>query len=72
MRSSTSSAVLGAEPAAEFEINCLNLSRPKIGANDKKERKTSLRMISGVVSSDDTVRGVGEGVDATVWRISPI
>ena len=47
-------------------------SRPRMGARDKKDRKTSLKMISGLVRSDDTVCGVGEGVEATVWRISPI
>jgi len=30
------------------------------------ERKTSLKMISGVVRSEDTVWVVGLGVDATV------
>jgi hypothetical protein len=43
-----------------------------MGASDKKERKTSLRMISGVVRSDEMVWGVGEGVEATVCRMSPI
>ncbi len=31
-----------------------------------------MKTISGEVKSDCTVCGVGEGVDATVWRISPI
>jgi hypothetical protein len=43
-----------------------------MGASDKKERKTSLKMISGDVKRDDTVCGVGEGVEATVCRMSPI
>jgi hypothetical protein len=32
----------------------------------------SLKMIQGDVNNDDTVCGVGEGVDATVCKISPI
>jgi hypothetical protein len=71
MRSSASLVELG-EPAAECEISDLSRSLPRIGAKERKERKTSLNMISGEVSNDDTVRGVGEGVDATVWRMSPI
>lgn len=47
-------------------------SRPRMGASDKKERKTSLKMISGVVNSDEMVWGVGDGVEATVCRMSPI
>lgn len=41
-------------------------SRPKIGAKERKDRKTSLRMISGEVRRDEMVCEVGDGVDATV------
>ncbi len=47
-------------------------SRPSMGARDRKERKTSLRIISGESRIEDMVCGVGEGADATVCRISPI
>ena len=43
-----------------------------MGARDRTERNTSLRIISGVVNRDDTVCGVGEGVEATVCRMFPI
>jgi hypothetical protein len=43
-----------------------------MGARDRNERNTSLRMISGVVKRDEMVWGVGEGVDATVCKMSPI
>jgi len=37
-----------------------------------KDKKTSLMIMSGEVSSEDSDWGVAEGVVATVWRISPI
>jgi len=60
------------EPDEVGEINWRRRSRPRMGAKDRKERKTSLRMMSGEVRRDDIVWGVGDGVDATVCRISPI
>jgi hypothetical protein len=42
-----------------------------MGARLRKVRKTSLNRISGLVRREETVFGVGEGVEATVWRISP-
>lgn len=47
-------------------------SRPRIGARDRKERKTSFKMIWGVIRMEEMDSGVGEGVEATVCRISPI
>lgn len=38
-----------------FEMSARSLSLPKIGARDKKDRNTSLRMISGEVNRDETV-----------------
>ncbi len=46
--------------------------RQRIGANDMAVNSTSFNTISGFVTSDCTLRGVGEGVEATCWRISPI
>jgi hypothetical protein len=46
-------------------------SLPNMGARLRKVRKTSLNRISGLVRREETVFGVGEGVEATVWRISP-
>jgi len=43
-----------------------------MGARDKTVRKTSFVRISGEVRSDCTDCGVGEGVEATVCRMSPI
>lgn len=43
-----------------------------MGARDRKERKTSFIRISGEVKRSCTVLGFGEGVEATVWRMSPI
>jgi hypothetical protein len=43
-----------------------------MGARERKERKMSLKIISGDARRDDIVCGVGEGVDATVCKISPI
>ena len=65
MRSSSLKCVAG-------DMKLRRRSRPKMGASDRKERKTSLRMISGEVRRDDTVCGVGEGVEATVCKMSPI
>lgn len=56
----------------ECEIISRSFPRPKIGAKDRTDKNTSFRMISGVASNDDTVWDVVDGVDATVWRISPI
>lgn len=47
-------------------------SRPRIGARERKDRKTSFMKIWGVISSEEMDSGVGEGEDATVCRISPI
>jgi hypothetical protein len=46
-------------------------SLPNMGARLRKVRKTSLNKISGLVRREETVFGVGEGVEATVWRMSP-
>ena len=54
------------------DINERNRSRPRMGANDRNERKASFVRISGDVKRDDTDCGVGEGVLATVCNISPI
>lgn len=43
-----------------------------MGAKDRKDRNTSLKMSSGESKREEIVWGVGEGADATVWRISPI
>ena len=56
----------------EFESIERRRPRPRIGAKDRTERNTNLRMISGVVSNDDTVCDVLVGEEATVCRISPI
>jgi hypothetical protein len=50
----------------------LNCSLANIGAKDKKDKNTNLKMISGEVRRDETVWGVGDGVEATVCRMSPI
>lgn len=52
--------------AAECDTNACRCLRPKIGARERNERNTSLKMISGDVSKDCTLCGVGEGVEATV------
>lgn len=57
---------------AEFEINARSRSRPRMGASERKERKTSLNIISGDVRTEEIVWGFGEGVEATVCRMSPI
>jgi hypothetical protein len=43
-----------------------------MGARERKERKTSFKIISGEARRDETVWGVGEGVEATVCKMSPI
>ena len=43
-----------------------------MGARDRNERKTNLNIISGEVRRDEMVWEVGEGVEATVCRMSPI
>lgn len=48
------------------DMKFFSRSRPIMGASDRKERKTSLKMISGDAKRDDTVCGVGDGVEATV------
>lgn len=58
--------------ADEWEIRARSRSRPRMGARERKVRNMSLKRTSGEVRTDDMVCGVGEGVDATVWRISPI
>jgi hypothetical protein len=50
----------------------LNCSLASIGARLKKLKNTNLNIISGEVRREETVWGVGDGVDATVWRMSPI
>lgn len=60
------------EADADCEMSDLSLSRRRMGARDRKLKKTSLRMISGEVRTDVMVRGVGDGVVANVWRMSPI
>jgi hypothetical protein len=57
---------------SEGDIRARSRSRARIGARERNDRKTSLRMISGDARRDDTVCGVGDGVDATVCKISPI
>lgn len=68
-REARSSLSLG---AAAGDSHALRWLRPRMGASERKERKTSLRMISGEARMDDIVCGVCDGEDATVWRISPI
>lgn len=46
--------------------------RPKIGASDNTDRATSLKIISGEANREEIVWGVGVGLEATVWSISPI
>lgn len=60
------------EELVEDDIHDRRYPRPRIGARDKNERKTSLRMISGEVNKSCTVLGLGDGVEATVCRMSPI
>ena len=47
-------------------------SRARIGARERKERKTSFKMRRGLRRREEMDSGVGEGLEATVWRISPI
>lgn len=54
------------------DIQARSRSLPRMGAKERNDRKTSLASISGEVRRDDTVCGVGDGVDATVCSISPI
>jgi hypothetical protein len=54
------------------EIQARSLSRPIMGASEMNDRRTSFRTISGDVSNEDTVRGVADGVEATVCKMSPI
>ncbi len=41
-------------------------SRARIGARERKERKTSLRMRRGLMRREEIDSGVGEGLEATV------
>jgi hypothetical protein len=50
----------------EFDMIPRRRSRPKIGANDRNERKMSLNKISGDVRREEMVCDVGDGVEATV------
>lgn len=43
-----------------------------MGARDKNDRKINFAISSGEVKSDCTVRGVGDGAEATVCKMSPI
>jgi len=54
------------------ETQARSLSRAIIGAREMKDKTTSLSRISGDVRSEDTVRGVADGVEATVCKMSPI
>ena len=60
------------DTGTECEMSVRSLSRPRMGARDRNDRKISLNMISGVVRSDEMLSGVGDDVDATVCSISPI
>lgn len=56
----------------EWEMSIRSLSRPRMGARDRNDKNISLNIISGVARRDEMLSGVGEDVDATVCRISPI
>ena len=60
------------DTGTECEMSIRSLSRPRMGARDRNDRKMSLNMISGVVRSDEMLSGVGDDVEATVCSISPI
>ena len=47
-------------------------SRASMGARERKDRRISLRMIHGDAKREARDCGFGDGVEATVWRISPI
>jgi hypothetical protein len=51
---------------AEFDMIARRRFRLKMGAKDRKERKTSFSKRSGEVRRDEMVCEVGEGVEATV------
>ena len=58
--------------AGVLPIKFWSCERPRIGANEMAVNTTSFNTVSGFVMSDCMLRGVGEGVEATCWRISPI
>lgn len=51
---------------AEFDMIARRRFRLRMGAKDRKERKTSFSKRSGEVKRDEMVCEVGDGVEATV------
>jgi hypothetical protein len=64
MRSSVFTSITTGEIAGDNQA--FKWSRPRMGARDKNDRDTSLKMIDGEVRTDEMVCGFGEGVDAKV------
>jgi hypothetical protein len=64
--------VMLADAGTEKSMRERRRSRASIGARERKERRASLRIIHGEARMDERDCGFGEGVEATVCRISPI